>query len=177
LLALTGKAVNWFTTELIKERQEQRQGTTFINSCEVGIIERLLLKLDQECAPQRQQRRCSVMVLSGYGGQVRLCEQRLGQLTRRLTSLDVEVCTIDRVQGREADVVLYSVTRSNPNGDLGFLANDSRINVALSRARDLVCVIGDATFVARAREETGLKKVLSYIRDHAATCSIDAPPR
>lgn len=177
LLSLTGKAVNWFTTELITDRQEQRQGTTVINSCEVGIIERLLLKLDRECAPQRQQKRCSVMVLSGYGGQVHLCEQRLGQLSRRLTSLDIEVCTIDRVQGREADVVLYSVTRSNPNGDLGFLANDSRINVALSRARDLLCVIGDAPFVERAREDTGLKRVLSYIRDHAATCNIDAPPR
>jgi hypothetical protein len=176
LLSLTGKAVNWFTTEFNEDRQEQKHGTTFLNTCEVGIIERLLLRLDAACAPQRQQRRCSVMVLSGYGGQVGLCEHRLSHLSRRLTSLDVQVCTIDRVQGREADVVMYSVTRSNAAGDLGFLKKDSRINVALSRARDLLCIVGDAPFVDRAREEAGLKRVLGYIRDHAATCCIDAPP-
>jgi hypothetical protein len=83
---------------------------------------------------------------------------------------------IDRVQGREADVVLFSVTRSNRDSELGFLSNNARINVALSRARDLLCIIGDAPFVRGGRDDVGLKRVLDYVNDHTASCCIDAPP-
>ena len=176
LLSLTGKAVNWFTTERETDRHEQRNGTSYINTLEISIIERLLLKLDEACAPQRMDKRCSVMVLSGYAGQVALCDNRLRHLARRLVSLDLQVCTIDRVQGREADVVLFSVTRSNRDSELGFLSNNARINVALSRARDLLCIIGDAPFVRGGRDDVGLKRVLDYVNDHTASCCIDAPP-
>lgn len=49
----------------------------------------------------------------------------------------------DNYQGEEADIVIVSLTRSNCNGDIGFLAARERLNVLLSRARDCVVMFGN----------------------------------
>ena len=54
--------------------------------------------------------------------------------------------TVDAYQGREADLVMFSITRSNRQGKAGFLSERERINVALSRARYGLCLVGDADF-------------------------------
>ena len=71
------------------------------------------------------------------------------------------------MQGRESDVAIFSVTRSNSEADLGFIGPDywRRINVALSRARFGLTIVGDAGFI---KGTTGaLKKVLSYVETHS----------
>ena len=80
-------------------------------------------------------------------------------------NLNIEVNTIDSVQGREADVVIFSVVRSNPKGNAGFLKEFRRVNVALSRAREVLIIIGDHSFVETARSLDTLQKVLYYIKD------------
>ncbi|MGR6998332.1 C-terminal helicase domain-containing protein [Yinghuangia aomiensis] len=79
----------------------------------------------------------------------------------------VQVKTVDAVQGREADVVIFSVTRSNLTGELGFLADryQGRVNVALSRARELLWMVGDSEFCSS--REGPLKRVLSHITSTA----------
>ena len=79
--------------------------------------------------------------------------------------LSVTVMSVDAVQGRESDVAFFSVTRSNPRAELGFIGPDywRRINVALSRARFGLTIVGDAGFI---QGTTGaLKKVLIVHRD------------
>ncbi len=56
---------------------------------------------------------------------------------------DVEVSTVDAAQGREWDVVLYSSVRSNPRHRLGFVADERRLNVAVTRARRNFILVGD----------------------------------
>lgn len=51
---------------------------------------------------------------------------------------------IDNYQGEESDIVITSLTRSNKNGDIGFMAAAQRVNVLLSRARDALILIGNA---------------------------------
>ena len=62
---------------------------------------------------------------------------------------ELEIDTVDGFQGREKDAVVVSLVRSNDEGELGFVADLRRINVALTRARKKLIVIGDSATVAR----------------------------
>jgi superfamily I DNA and/or RNA helicase len=62
---------------------------------------------------------------------------------------DISVNTIDSFQGQERDVVYISLTRSNANGEIGFLSDTRRMNVAMTRARKKLVVIGDSATLTR----------------------------
>jgi len=115
-------------------------------------------------------RKLEVLVIAPYRGQVE--ELRRQILPRALEQLDVSVMSIDAVQGRESDIALLSVTRSNSDGALGFLGPEywRRINVALSRARYGLTIVGDADFVHGTRG--ALRNVLDYIRQHPDDCVV-----
>jgi superfamily I DNA and/or RNA helicase len=92
--------------------------------------------------------------------------------------LEIECNTIDTIQGREADVVIFSVTRSNEDRRAGFLGEIARINVALSRAREVLIIVGDDEFVRQANGADSLLRVLRYIDQHPEECcsqAFDAP--
>jgi ATP-dependent RNA/DNA helicase IGHMBP2 len=72
------------------------------------------------------------------------------QLLRSLVGPDgPEVDTVDGFQGREKEAVVVSLTRSNGDGDIGFLADVRRMNVAVTRARRRLLVVGDSATVGR----------------------------
>lgn len=62
----------------------------------------------------------------------------------RMVLPELEVGTVNAFQGREKDVILASFTRSNPEGELGFVADPRRLNVTLTRARKLFVGVGDS---------------------------------
>ena len=61
----------------------------------------------------------------------------------------VEIATVDGFQGREKDCVVLSATRSNEKGDVGFLADARRMNVAVTRARMHCVLVCDTDTVGR----------------------------
>jgi superfamily I DNA and/or RNA helicase len=84
-----------------------------------------------------------IAVISPYDAQV----QKIRQLLHDVGELEVD--TVDGFQGREKEAVVVSLVRSNDEGELGFLADIRRTNVALTRARKKLIVIGDGATVAR----------------------------
>lgn len=60
----------------------------------------------------------------------------------------MDVRTVDGFQGCERDIILFSAVRSNPKSEVGFLADDRRLNVALTRARRGLIVLGDESTLA-----------------------------
>jgi superfamily I DNA and/or RNA helicase len=173
---LTGFAVNWLSTQKSWARTEQYAGNSYVNTHEAGEICELLSKLDALCTHWDGAGPPSVLVLSGYSGQVKHLDRRITQIRHKLRHLAVEVCTVDRVQGREANAVFFSVTRSNADRNVGFLRALERINVALSRARDLLVVVGDHDFVERAQDADHLQRVLTHIRGWPAECCLEILP-
>ena len=77
-------------------------------------------------------------IITPYAGQVRAIRDSIQE---RLGS--VEVRTVDGYQGREKEVIIFSCVRSNSEGNVGFLADSRRLNVALTRAKRGLIVIGD----------------------------------
>jgi ATP-dependent RNA/DNA helicase IGHMBP2 len=86
-----------------------------------------------------------VAVISPYEAQV----QRLRQVLAGEVERGLEVDTVDGFQGREKDAVVVTLVRSNDRGEVGFLADVRRMNVAMTRARKKLVVIGDGATVAR----------------------------
>jgi len=81
-----------------------------------------------------------VVFISPYAGQVELAKSQLES---------IRVSTIDSFQGQEADVVILSLVRSNPEGNIGFLKDYRRMNVAMTRAKQKLIVIGDSTTLGK----------------------------
>ncbi|MFL5364900.1 MAG: AAA domain-containing protein [Myxococcales bacterium] len=86
-----------------------------------------------------------IAVIAPYEAQV----QRLRQLLAARLDQGLEIDTVDGFQGREKEAVVVTLVRSNDEGDLGFLADIRRMNVALTRARKKLVVIGDSATVSR----------------------------
>jgi len=89
----------------------------------------------------------AVAVVSPYARQ---CEAVRAALAAR-GAADVRVGTVDAFQGQETDVVVFSAARSNPDGRLGFVGDPRRLNVAVTRARRGLVVVGDGATLARSR--------------------------
>ncbi len=78
-----------------------------------------------------------IAVISPYSAQVRL-------LTSQSPDADIEIDSVDGFQGREKELVIVSLVRSNMEGEMGFLTDTRRMNVAMTRARRKLVVIGDS---------------------------------
>ena len=74
-------------------------------------------------------------MVSPYSCQVGVIKDRLGDKYDTCDGFHVRVKTIDGFQGEEDDIIILSTVRSNERGGLGFLADNQRTNVALTRAR------------------------------------------
>lgn len=76
----------------------------------------------------------------------------------------VEVKSVDGFQGREKEAIVISMVRSNSRGEVGFLADRRRINVAITRARRHLCVICDSQ---TCKNDEFLKSFLDYCEEKA----------
>ncbi len=85
---------------------------------------------------------CELAVISPYRAQAALIREQLADIDQ------LEVDTIDAFQGREKDVVLVSLVRSNLDQSLGFLTDLRRINVAITRARRHLFVVADSATIS-----------------------------
>ena len=89
-------------------------------------------------------------LISPYKAQVQYLRRKLrkSSILRQLRSR-ITVNTIDGFQGQERDVVLISLVRSNTEGQIGFLSDLRRMNVAITRARMKLIIIGNAGTLAK----------------------------
>lgn len=77
----------------------------------------------------------------------------------------LEINSVDAFQGREKEVIILSLVRSNDSGTIGFLIEARRLNVAITRARSHLVVIGDSGTVTQ--ESAALASFIDYCYEHA----------
>lgn len=88
-------------------------------------------------------------IISPYKAQVTLMQESFitSILLDEITSQKIAINTIDSFQGQERDIIYISMVRSNEKGEIGFLKDTRRMNVAMTRARKKLVIIGDSATI------------------------------
>lgn len=132
---------------------EKLEGTSSTNPEEASFLFKHLQMLVGELENQPENRVDNnfvanfptIAVISPYKQQINILkDQLLHAPVLKKYGEKVSVNTIDSFQGQERDIVYISMVRSNPEGEIGFLSDIRRMNVAMTRARKKLVVIGDS---------------------------------
>ena len=103
-------------------------GSSLQNDGELRVIRQLLQTEQLDLA--------TTAVIAPYSGQI--------TAARELLPNGLRISTVDSFQGQEMDNIIISLVRSNDDGEIGFLKDYRRMNVALTRAKESLYVIGDS---------------------------------
>ena len=106
-------------------------GMSLQNEGELKIIEKLLESENINIE--------TLAIISPYAGQVNAIKEKLNHKIR--------ISTIDSFQGQEKEIIILSLVRSNDEGEIGFLKDYRRMNVAITRAKQKLFVIGDSATI------------------------------
>ena len=142
-------------------------GETFgrINKVEARQVMELLQAYFEKIGKQRiLDESIDVGIISPYRAQVQYLRHLIKKETffkpfRHLLSVN----TVDGFQGQERDIIIVSLVRSNNDGQIGFLRDLRRMNVAMTRARSKLIIIGDHETLAH---HDFYKKLYEYIKKH-----------
>ena len=134
------------------------------NKCNVQAIKELLEKLNTLYSDNlAKSKPFTIGIIAGYRGQVDLLKSsiNLSQYSnfvqvetdesgkQKKTNL-IEINTVDKFQGAERDIIIYDIVRSSKGqSNIGFLDDYRRINVAFSRVKRLLVVVGDSEFLIK----------------------------
>ena len=153
----------WVDTSELGER-EQFVGESFgrINKAEAELTLKTLQDYFTKIGKSRiLEEQIDVGVISPYRAQVQYLRSLVKKRDffkpyRRLITIN----TVDGFQGQERDVILISLVRSNDEGQIGFLRDLRRMNVAITRARMKLIILGDSTTMVR---HPFYKKLYEYV--------------
>jgi superfamily I DNA and/or RNA helicase len=122
-------------------------GSSLQNEGELQIVRKLL---DTEALNP-----ASTVFISPYAGQVTAAKE--------IFPKGLRISTIDSFQGQEKETIIVSLVRSNDDGDIGFLKDYRRMNVAITRAKEKLFVIGDSATIGA---DGFYNAFLTYIEQH-----------
>jgi superfamily I DNA and/or RNA helicase len=121
---------------------------SYSNHGEARILFQHLHQLLANYAQEGQPERISIGIISPYKEQREWLKEQLQEQAPALDVVsEISVKTIDGFQGEERDVIYISLVRSNEKGEIGFLSDLRRMNVAITRARKKLVVIGDSATI------------------------------
>jgi RecA/RadA recombinase len=131
---LANKGVHLTFIDTAGSGYEEERGTDGISYKNKGELNIILQLLEQTTIDLEQ-----AAFISPYAGQIAAAKEVFPPTLR--------LCTIDSFQGQEADTIIVSLVRSNEEGTIGFLKDYRRMNVAITRAKEQLIVIGDSATI------------------------------
>lgn len=165
-------ALLWFdTSQCDWQEKQEKEGTSRYNPQEARfLIEQLEAYVDMLTVRHLMEENVDFAVISPYQAQIHL----LRRLIRRSNKLrpirkHITVETVDAFQGQERDVVILSFVRQNEAGQIGFLQDLRRINVAMTRARHKLMLVGDSATLSR---HGFFKRLLEHVETYGRVVEI-----
>ncbi|MCH1624494.1 DEAD/DEAH box helicase [Ferdinandcohnia quinoae] len=150
--------------------ERMKGGKSLYNPAELSRIGEMLTELNEAVGLAKQAGRMvtdetkSIGVISFYGEQVKRLDRMIHQ-ELHLPHLTIRTGTVDRFQGMEMDVILLSMVRNHDNkqDDIGFAKDYRRLNVALSRARELLVLIGSTKMFTERTKHKDTRHMYSSV--------------
>ncbi len=156
----------WFNThkysdDVVAYEKSKDGKTSLFNELEGKVTYELLKLLDsgygelkrnapatyEKAVESTESDKPSVAVISMYGAQIGYIINLIKTDKYKFANIDVDISTVDNYQGKEKDIIIVNFVRNNKRGDAGeFIKKFNRINVAISRARNMLLVVGSKEF-------------------------------
>ncbi len=150
--------------------EKVKGGTSRYNQAELEMVKELLMDLDnatgklKSAGQMDENQQKSVGVISFYGEQVKRVD-RLIQQELMPEHLHCRTGSVDKFQGMEMDIIIVSFVRNHQDkgGDIGFAKDYRRLNVALSRARELLVIVGSSDMFTIRPKDANTKEMYSRL--------------
>ncbi len=159
---------------VVEECVERRTRTSSLtNAQEARLVIHTLRDYIEMVSPQKiESERIDFGIITPYRGQARLIRRllKMQHYFRRLKR-HITLGTVDGFQGQERDVIVISLVRDNTDGQIGFLRDLRRMNVAITRARMKLIIIGNAETLSRHRF---YRELAEHFRRHGEF--VEIPP-
>jgi len=145
------------------------------NNLETEIIIYILKKIHQENLGDKD---FDIGIIAPYKKHVEQIRREINNNVKKgllngLCNIDDLVATVDSFQGQEKDIIIFSFTRSNENGTIGFLKDWRRLNVAMTRTKRQLIMIGDISTLKKPTEamnkdtyENKFKNSIKYLHEY-----------
>ncbi len=143
------KVMNFIDTSMMDNNAEEHlnDSKSFVNKLEAGICLELAEDYIKKGVKENQ-----IGIISPYADQVKLISEKTS----------IEVKSVDGFQGREKEIIIISTVRSNNNGEIGFLNDLRRLNVAITRAKRKLIIVGNKNTLSYNPTYKNLIKNLLY---------------
>ena len=151
---------------------EIKFGNSFANVAEAQLVKKLSIALLRHCQSGNASLSKGVGIITFYKQQARMIKQQLGDSI--LSSGLFEIDTVDAFQGREKDVIILSCVRSN-SSTIGFASDVRRLNVALTRAKFALWIVGDKKCMSRGADvwSSLAERCVTVVASGLSDCDID----
>jgi superfamily I DNA and/or RNA helicase len=159
----------WYDTGKLENREDEQEGTGKINRCNAECIKRILNQIKAEM--KERQLSYNIGIITPYKAQEKLLGDKLA-VKKNFPDCMIDIGTVDSFQGSDRDIIIYDCVRSaklKDKANIGFIAEEKRLNVSLSRAKLLLIIVGDKDFLYRAQVKEGdnpFGKIIEYIHQN-----------
>lgn len=169
------RSIKWINTSKCKEFKEVDDLLSKKNPLEAKVI---LDQLEQIESRYRDIKKTdvSIAIISGYDAHKSLLYNLIKPNDKqKWKNIKIIIDNVDAFQGSETDIVIYSLVRCNDEYKIGFLYDERRLNVALSRGKSCLIIVGNIEFAEKARSFRGnpFTDVIKFINKHPESCMVE----
>ena len=155
------------------ESSEEFVNSSYMNEGQTKVIVQLVKMLKNIYSNDIQKIIDRVAIISPYSLQVNSIKEAIQRIQGFDKNNCIDVNTVDGFQGKEKNIIIFSTVRSKGSKTIGFLSDERRMNVGLSRAKSCLIVVGDSK---KLIQDTNWEKLVKYSFRNATFYKIKGKP-
>ena len=175
LVSPIDKPLMWIDTSKCEFSEQQNRSLSRSNHEEAKLLMKTLMDYVKLIGMEHLLReQTDFGIISPYKAQVRLLRKymRNNKMLKPIKS-QISINTVDGFQGQERDVILISMVRDNVTGNIGFLNDLRRMNVAITRAKMKLIIFGNAETLSKTKF---YEKLIAYFEERGDFVSVELDP-